>query len=207
MKGSGASRVMARHARASLGPRAAQLDVDGLVELGRAEAAAGHAAEAARVLQAAVHRAEAAAGRRGAWRWLDTPRDMVVRVAVSPDLATVATADRSGWIRAWDLGSGTERWVAHADWPNGLAISPDGRWLAAAGGNGPLWVWNLATGEQVLERDTVRAPIAFASDGALIAGRNERDDGLVRVALPAGTATVIPGTTDSPTTSPSRARS
>jgi hypothetical protein len=45
------------------------------------------------VLASAVQRAETAAGHRGAWRWLDTPRDDVALVAVSPDLVVAAVAD------------------------------------------------------------------------------------------------------------------
>jgi WD40 repeat protein len=170
-------------ALARLRPLAAQLDAAGLAELARAEAAAGDAAAASRSLERAAARAEQQHGERGRWRWQRGGAEPVVRLAFTPDGARLASADREGTIRIWDVAGGHElRKLEVGRWPSIVAISPNGRWLAAAGGNGPLQVWSVATGKRVLELP-FEAPAAFTPDGTLVAGTPTN---VVELAIPSG---------------------
>ncbi len=155
----------------------------GLAELARAEAASGDAAAASRALEQAAARAEQQRGERGRWRWQRGGAEPTVRLLFTPDGARLASADREGTIRIWDVAGGHElRKLELGRWPNSFAISPNGRWLAAAGGNGPLQVWSVASGKRVLELPFKRRrrsrPTAPSSRGRLA--------NAVELAIPSG---------------------
>ncbi|NQT11339.1 MAG: hypothetical protein HQ582_01235, partial [Planctomycetes bacterium] len=95
------------------------------------------------------------------------------RVAVSPDATTVATGDRRGKIRFWDVASGEKR----LDYSVGkraiesLAFSPDGALVAIATRDG-VFLWNWVSGDapKALEGPAERAAIVtFSPDGRLLA--------------------------------------
>jgi hypothetical protein len=70
----------------------------------------------------------------------------LVRVAVSPDNRTLATARDDRTIQLWDLGTGQELLRREApDAPvRSLAFAPDGRLLASGHADGTVLVWDLA---------------------------------------------------------------
>jgi WD40 repeat protein/serine/threonine protein kinase/DNA-binding XRE family transcriptional regulator len=67
----------------------------------------------------------------------------------SADLRTVATTDRKGTIRIWNLddGSITREWQAHSDVVTALDFSPDAQKLLSVSQDGLAKYWDLATGE------------------------------------------------------------
>ena len=67
----------------------------------------------------------------------------------SADLRTVATSDREGFIRIWNLddGSITREWQAHSDVVTALDFSPDGQKLLSVSQDRLAKYWDLATGE------------------------------------------------------------
>ena len=96
-------------------------------------------------------------------------------LAFSPEGASLATGDRAGLIRLWDvttgdevltlrLGHGVIRWIA---------FSPDGMTLAASDEASGLQLWSLAAGRAlgVLAEGTPRGVLApvFSPDGRLLA--------------------------------------
>ena len=83
------------------------------------------------------------------WSWNATPRrpaeirgrsrrstfahaDAVLRLAYSPDGATLVSAGADRVIKVWDARTlrETQRLEAQPDWIMGLALSADGKWLA-----------------------------------------------------------------------------
>ncbi len=79
--------------------------------------------------------------------------DAVLRLAYSPDGATLVSAGADRVIKVWDAKTLREkqRLEAQPDWIMGLAVSADGRWLAAGRYDGTLGLYALSAdgpGEQ-----------------------------------------------------------
>ena len=72
--------------------------------------------------------------------------DAVLRLAYSPDGATLASAGADRMIKVWDARTlrETHRLEAQPDWIMGLALSADGKWLAAGRYDGTLGLYALA---------------------------------------------------------------
>lgn len=94
-------------------------------------------------------------------------------VAVSPDATTVATGDRRGKIRFWDVASGEELldYSVAKRAIESLAFSPDGALVAIATRDGVyLWDWLSGDAPKGLEGPAERAAIVtFSPDGRLLA--------------------------------------
>jgi len=71
--------------------------------------------------------------------------DAVLRLAYSPDGATLASAGADRAIKVWDARTlrETHRFEAQPDWIMGLALSADGKWLAAGRYDGTLGLYAL----------------------------------------------------------------
>ncbi len=94
----------------------------------------------------------------------------VLAIALSPDGAVLAAANRDGAARLWDVSRGkllaTLQGQQAGIWS--LAFSPDGRLLATGSSDNTVRLWNLATGQVVQalagHSGTVRG-IIFTADG------------------------------------------
>ncbi len=74
--------------------------------------------------------------------------DMVYFAEFSPDGRQVATADRSGLIRVWQVGDEPARLrLRHGAVLTSAAFSPDGRLVVTAGADGWVRRWRAASGE------------------------------------------------------------
>jgi WD40 repeat protein len=75
---------------------------------------------------------------------LDAHDRGVFAAAVSPDGATLATADGGGTVKLWDVAARKERasWQAHDRVVYGLAFTPDGAALVTGGADGTVKVWD-----------------------------------------------------------------
>jgi WD40 repeat protein len=112
---------------------------------------------------------------------LDAHRAPITAGAVSRDGRRLATADRTGAVKLWDLPSGRERAALRGltGLVFDLAFSPDGR-LVAAGGLDTLMLWSAIRGGP---QNRIRGPegafwsLAFRPDGKmLVAGGKARGD-------------------------------
>jgi WD40 repeat protein len=125
--------------------------------------------------------------------------DTVYGVAYTADGTTLASADRDGTIRLWDLRDRAHPvpWgkpvAGHAGKIFALALSPDGNTLATAGNDGAVQLWDITDRAQPKPRG---APlpghrgyvnsVAFSRDGKLLAdGGADRTVRLWNVADPA----------------------
>ncbi|MBN1874429.1 MAG: hypothetical protein JXA33_09370 [Anaerolineae bacterium] len=96
-------------------------------------------------------------------------------LAVSPD-AILASGDRDGTIRFWDITRYRARGfplAAHSDQVRSLAFSPDGAILASGGAEGSIYLWDMKT-QHVLEPPLIEngkrvLTLAFSPDGSLLA--------------------------------------
>lgn len=69
-------------------------------------------------------------------------------LAVSADDRLVATGDRGGVLRIWDLSTGDYRsYEGHTDWIRDARFTADGKRIVTASSDGDARVWELATGE------------------------------------------------------------
>lgn len=78
---------------------------------------------------------------------IDTVTD-IVSVAFSPDGAMLATGERDGLIRVWDLVSGEEHLSlgGHTRQVNDVTFSPDGHYIASASDDNTIRVWEARDG-------------------------------------------------------------
>ncbi|GAA6621026.1 CHAT domain-containing protein [Scytonema sp. NUACC26] len=77
----------------------------------------------------------------------------VLSVTFSPDGQSLASSNKSGDIKLWHLGSGTNELLykiehAHLSEVLSLAISPDSQTLVSSGADRTIKLWHLATGEK-----------------------------------------------------------
>jgi len=90
----------------------------------------------------------------------------------------VATVDRAGVVRIWDVPSGKAMVLADGGSVyRGLAVSADGAWLATAADDRMATLWDLKTLDPIVlrgHRDAV-LHVAFTPDGHLASGGKEGD--------------------------------
>lgn len=99
--------------------------------------------------------------------------------AFDPSGSVLVTGDRSGWVDAWEIGTGTHLWGLQL--PRGvrsLAFSPDGSRVAVGGNTGMLLELDAVTGERRQQLDGHAGPVvtvAYAPDGSLLASASSQD--------------------------------
>jgi WD40 repeat protein len=116
---------------------------------------------------------DVATGRERAGR---LPLRDVLSLAFAPDGRSLATGDKGGSIRLWDLPTGRQRLAvrAHARYVTSLAFSDDGRVLASAsrGDGRDARLWDAATGRALAALRGHTGPVqsvAFAPGGRALA--------------------------------------
>jgi WD40 repeat protein len=109
------------------------------------------------------------------------PRSCIV---FSPDGRRLATADRTGIVRVWDLAKHRLAFpgLRTATSLTGLAFSPDGSRLAAAGLDDRVRLYDAVAGHELLELRSLGMPgtghygyaarVAFSPDGKRIAAND-----------------------------------
>ena len=83
--------------------------------------------------------------------WLGTLSNSsqpVISLAFSPDGTLLASGDKSGVIRIWNIKEKTQVQAlrSHTDLINDLVFSPDGQWLVSASADKSLRLWRLEDG-------------------------------------------------------------
>jgi len=84
-------------------------------------------------------------------RWRFDQVDFVNQIAFVPGRPLVAVADGAGYLKVWNLETGTLRFshFAHADIAYFVSASPDGELLATVGQDNYIRFWDPDTGELV----------------------------------------------------------
>jgi len=99
--------------------------------------------------------------------------DKVYSLAWAPDGRSLASADWSGLIRVWDLGSGEAKVLSgHENGVDAIAFHPAGAQLASVGYDGIARTWNLAGDGSATERyrsEDRTYSVAFSPDGRWLA--------------------------------------
>jgi WD40 repeat protein len=106
----------------------------------------------------------------------------VIRLAVSPDGARLASADTDGQILLWDVRTGDIAGGLYTDNDIlGIAFSPNNRWLATAFQNEKQLIfckaWDLKPPKDIPPFDTAITAFAFGPDGTVAIATK---DGLIR---------------------------
>lgn len=105
---------------------------------------------------------------RGVARHVFRLGDWATGVAFSPDAKSVATTDKSGEIKIWDIATGTGRLLGSHDMPMGpLQYSPDGTLLATTDNTGVIKLWDVDAGTftELTGHDGEVGRFVFTSDG------------------------------------------
>jgi ADP-heptose:LPS heptosyltransferase len=130
---------------------------------------------------AAVTEPEAGGGEVKLWPSAGgEPRDLrghdegVNALAFSRDGTQLATGDRGGRVRLWDVSAGRERssWRAHGQPLRGAAFSPDGLRLVTGGWDRRVVVWELSAGREGASFEGHQDGVwsaAFSPDGRILA--------------------------------------
>jgi WD40 repeat protein len=86
-------------------------------------------------------------------RWRFGQVDFVNQIAFVPGRPLVAVADGAGYLKVWNLETGTLRFshFAHADIAYYVSASPDGSLLATVGQDNYVRLWDPTTGALVRE--------------------------------------------------------
>jgi WD40 repeat protein/serine/threonine protein kinase len=95
-------------------------------------------------------------------------------VAFAPDGRWVASGNKDGRVKLWNLDTHEERpfVTGHQGEVRALAFAPDGRRLASGGADGVVRVWDAATGSELLSLPGQGHPVnsvAFSPDGGAVA--------------------------------------
>jgi WD40 repeat protein len=112
-------------------------------------------------------------------------RDIMFKIAFSPDSRTIATGGAGGTVSQWDAATGAplgKLIVTNLGWVGDLAFSPDSRTVAAGGADGTIRQWEARTGEPIGDPMTgdqklIRS-LAFSPDGRTMVTGSE--DGNLR---------------------------
>ncbi len=103
-----------------------------------------------------------------AWKGHDDP---VECLAFSPDAKVLASGDREGRIRLWEVATRTMRreLTGQKQQTYSLCFSPDGKTLASQGPSNTVVLWSVASGQKVLQTSSVKeghfSCLAFSRDG------------------------------------------
>jgi WD40 repeat protein len=102
-------------------------------------------------------------------------RDTVFDLAVSPDGAQVASVDRDGMLRVWNVATGTSRVLAGHEGPaKRVAFSPDGAAIATGGDDGTLRLWPARVPELPADARGLADWLAAATSVEIVAGDRAR---------------------------------
>src|SRR5207245_1421030 len=98
----------------------------------------------------------------------------VYALAYSPDGTRLATGDKDGFVKIWDVATGREllTYRGHKDAVNAVAYSPDGKLIASAGDDRTVRLWEPATGKDkftLAEHIDKVTSVAFHPDGKMLA--------------------------------------
>jgi len=109
-------------------------------------------------------------GKFSFWTW--NPK-RVTRLAFFPDGKKVATGGSRGFIKIWELSTGTEimSFKAHSGEVDSIEISPDGK-IIAAGLDENIRIWDSITGNEIMTFKTHEKKvdsIEISPDGKIIA--------------------------------------
>ena len=101
----------------------------------------------------------------------------VIRVALSPDGATLVSVSNDGEVRIWDVASGqtTQTFSTGGEKLVAAAVSDDARVLAVVDEAGAVGLWDLETQGQIRSFDPAedsRLAVALNADGSLVAAGN-----------------------------------
>lgn len=120
-------------------------------------------------------------------RTLRGHKDVIHRLAWSPDHRTIASPSRDRTVRIWDFATGETRSVfgEHHSWVNTVAWSPDGSRLASGTESGHIFIWLTVNGscERMFLAHGGRIEcLAWSPEGRLLASASA--DGTVAIWRP-----------------------
>jgi WD40 repeat protein len=108
-------------------------------------------------------------------------------IAVLPGDRRLASGDKEGRVRLWDLTTGALAWEGDERHPERIydvSSSSDGRRLASAAHDGTVWVWDIASGRLLARCEGCRdaaARVCWSPDGERLAASENCVNPVVRV--------------------------